>query len=77
MQVNFVPVGTLRGIIIYPQDEKTWRASGGKDADLIEILKWAHLEDLKCDNQHPTLDDKLDWDTALSPVSAGLCVGSL
>lgn len=66
-QVNFVPVGTLREIMIYPENVQTAQAKGTTDADLQRILKWAHLEGFKCDGVHPSLDDELEWDTSLSP----------
>ena len=66
-QVNFVPVGTLREIIIYPEEVSTMKAKGRTDDDLLDILKWSHLEGFKCDGVHPALDDELEWNTALSP----------
>merc|ERR1719409_144834 len=68
-QVNFVPVGTLREIIIYPKTEAQFREEGGANADaqLREILEWSHLGGFKCDGVHPSLDDALEWETALSP----------
>ena len=66
-QVNFVPVGSLREIIIYPDDVSQMKRKGKTDDDLREILKWAHLDGFKCDGVHPSLDDVLEWNTALSP----------
>lgn len=66
-QVNFVPIGTLREIIIYPQSVESWKEGGGHDSDLQEVMEWAHLTGFKCDNVHPSLDTQLEWDTALSP----------
>ena len=68
-QVNFVPVGSLRELIIYPSTVEQWRSRGGRDEHLLEVLGWAHLDsdNFKCDNVYPSLDDVLEWDTALSP----------
>lgn len=66
-QVNFVPVGTLREIIIYPKTVEQFREGGGTDASLREILEWSHLGGFKCDGVHPSLDDVFEWETALSP----------
>lgn len=66
-QVNFVPVGSLREVIIYPKSVEEYVASGGNDEDLHQILKWAHLTGFQCDGVHPSLDDVLEWNTALSP----------
>lgn len=66
-QVNFVPVGTLREIITYPEQPETLKKKGTTDEQLRTILKWAHLEGFKCDGVHPSLDDSLEWNTALSP----------
>eukprot|EP00462_Mataza_sp_D1_P021847 CAMPEP_0175139568 /NCGR_PEP_ID=MMETSP0087-20121206/10977_1 /TAXON_ID=136419 /ORGANISM="Unknown Unknown, Strain D1" /LENGTH=622 /DNA_ID=CAMNT_0016422597 /DNA_START=135 /DNA_END=2003 /DNA_ORIENTATION=- len=66
-QVNFVPVGSLRDIIIYPEEVNTMHAKGMSDDDLRRVLKWAHLEGFKCDGVYPSLDDTLEWNTALSP----------
>lgn len=63
-QVNFVPVGSLRQVLTYPHSVPK---SQELDDKLREIMKWAHLEDLKCDGVKPSLDDTLEWDTALSP----------
>eukprot|EP00299_Pterocystis_sp_00344_P020335 c9976_g1_i2.p1 GENE.c9976_g1_i2~~c9976_g1_i2.p1 ORF type:complete len:660 (+),score=168.90 c9976_g1_i2:49-1980(+) len=66
-QVNFVPLGTLRDLVIYPYTVDQIRGEGRTDEDVLLCLKWAHLEDLQCDNLRPTLDDEMDWGTALSP----------
>jgi len=66
-QVNFVPVGSLREIMIYPMSVAEYTNKGGKDEDLHTILKWAHLSGFMCDGVHPSLDDTLEWNTALSP----------
>ncbi|CAE8585635.1 unnamed protein product [Polarella glacialis] len=41
-QVNFVPVGTLRDLVIYPQSEAEMLASGRTDEDVRACLRWAH-----------------------------------
>ncbi len=66
-QVNFVPVGSLREIIVYPQSVEEFIAAGGTDTDLLQILEWSHLQGFKCDNVIVSLDDVLEWETALSP----------
>eukprot|EP00298_Acanthocystis_sp_HF-20_P007780 c17281_g1_i1.p1 GENE.c17281_g1_i1~~c17281_g1_i1.p1 ORF type:complete len:653 (-),score=234.15 c17281_g1_i1:103-2061(-) len=66
-QVNFVPIGTLRDLVIYPQTLEQMRASGRNDENVLQALRWSHLEDLQCENIKPTLNDQLDWGTALSP----------
>ena len=66
-QVNFVPVGSLREVLIYPTTVHDWETSGGTDAELLEVMTLAHLDGFKCNNVHPTLDETQDWDTALSP----------
>jgi len=79
-QVNFVPVGTLRDVVIYPHRKQEMEASGRTDADIFECLRWAHispevLEDDRADLQftehgkvvRPQLDDARDWQKDLSP----------
>lgn len=66
-QVNFVPVGSLREVMTYPQSTAEAAAAGCTDEKLQEILEWAHLKGFKCDGVHPALDDVLEWTTALSP----------
>jgi len=66
-QVNFVPIGSLRDIIIYPDQLTDFKNKGKTDQDLTKILKWSHLENLECNGIIPTLDTILDWETALSP----------
>jgi len=74
-QVNFVPIGSLREVIIYPKKVAEWEAECDqanmtkeeRDATLHEVLEWANLKGFKCANKHPELDDILEWDTALSP----------
>jgi len=63
-QVNFVPVGTLKEVMIYPETVENMK---GTDEELKTILKWAHLEGFKCDGVHPDFNDTLEWNTALSP----------
>jgi len=66
-QINFVPTGTLRSIIIYPQSVEDMRIRNRTDGDLKQVLQWAHLEDLEVNGNKPTFDTKLDWGVALSP----------
>jgi len=66
-QVNFVPIGSLREVMIYPKTVDEWRRDGGTDEHLQQVLEWSHLAGFKCDNVHPSLDTTLEWDTALSP----------
>jgi hypothetical protein len=41
-QVNFVPVGSLRDLVTYPHSAAEMRARGRTDADVREVLRWAH-----------------------------------
>ena len=41
-QVNFVPVGSLRDLVTYPHSAAEMRARGRTDADVREVLLWAH-----------------------------------
>jgi len=79
-QVNFVPVGTLRDVVIYPQSKKEMDAEGRTDEEILSCLRWAHvspevLEDDRADLQftengvvvRPQLDDIRDWQKDLSP----------
>jgi len=66
-QVNFVPIGSLRDIIIYPDQPSDFKRKGKTDKDLLKIMKWSHLQNLECNGIIPTLDTVLDWDVALSP----------
>jgi len=66
-QVNFVPVGTLRELVIYPHSAEQMKDAGKNDDHVLRCLRWCHLEDLTCDNVRPTLDTTLEWSTALSP----------
>lgn len=66
-QDNFVPIGSLRDIIIYPSKAKDMKAAGKKDEDLWTCLQWANLSDLKINGLKPTMDTVTDWDLDLSP----------
>jgi len=79
-QVNFVPLGTLRDLVTYPQSRTEILASGRTDADVFECLEWAHVSpvitaDGRADLQftedgrivRPGLDDVRDWQKDLSP----------
>ena len=67
--MNFVPVGSLREVLIYPTTVHDWETSGGTDAELLEVMTLAHLDGFKCNNVHPTLDETQDWDAALKRFS--------
>jgi len=66
-QANFVPIGTLREIIIYPHLVEDMRNAEKTDADLWEVLSWSYLADLVINDAKPTMDTVLDWDIHLSP----------
>lgn len=81
-QVNFVPLGTLRDLVTYPQvGEEAMRASGRSDEDVRRCLVWAHVSpevgpdgraDLEFADGHgrivrPRLEDVRDWQKDLSP----------
>jgi ABC-type uncharacterized transport system fused permease/ATPase subunit len=66
-QVNFVPVGSMRDIIIYPETVEDMAAKGKTDKDLQRCIMWAHLTDLSVKDIRPTLDTELDWEVDLSP----------
>jgi len=66
-QDNFVPLGSLREIIIYPTQTKDMKAAGKTDEDLWQVLHMANLADLKLNGIKPTMDTLADWDLALSP----------
>mmetsp|Transcript_67432 Transcript_67432/g.140900 ORF Transcript_67432/g.140900 Transcript_67432/m.140900 type:complete len:735 (-) Transcript_67432:260-2464(-) len=79
-QVNFVPVGTLRDLVIYPDSVEMMEAEGRTDGDIFDCLEWAHvspkaLADGRADLQfteegkvvRPQLDDIRDWQKDLSP----------
>eukprot|EP00401_Gymnodinium_catenatum_P073223 CAMPEP_0117510696 /NCGR_PEP_ID=MMETSP0784-20121206/28122_1 /TAXON_ID=39447 /ORGANISM="" /LENGTH=586 /DNA_ID=CAMNT_0005306339 /DNA_START=390 /DNA_END=2150 /DNA_ORIENTATION=- len=79
-QVNFVPHGTLRDLVLYPQSEAAMKSSGRSDDDVRRCLKWAHVSpevmtDGRADLEfiengnvvRPTLDDVCDWQIKLSP----------
>lgn len=79
-QVNFVPHGTLRDLVIYPQSVQEMRSTGRTDVDIHRCLHWAHISpELNFDDQadlqftekgevvRPGLDDVRDWQKDLSP----------
>jgi ATP-binding cassette subfamily D (ALD) long-chain fatty acid import protein len=79
-QVNFVPIGTLRDLVIYPHSAEEAKANGRTDADVLEVLKWARvspevIEDGRAELQftiegeviRPKVDDFRDWQKDLSP----------
>jgi ABC-type uncharacterized transport system fused permease/ATPase subunit len=81
-QVNFVPEGTLRDLVIYPLSREEMEKDGLTDEEVFRCLKWAHVsprvlrpgED-RADLQfqfgeeviRPALDDVRDWQKDLSP----------
>ena len=60
-QVNFVPIGSLRDIIIYPHSVEQMRERGKTDEDLLQLLKYTRLLDLELNDVKPTLDTVWDW----------------
>mmetsp|Transcript_13975 Transcript_13975/g.18291 ORF Transcript_13975/g.18291 Transcript_13975/m.18291 type:complete len:683 (+) Transcript_13975:199-2247(+) len=79
-QTNFVPVGTLREVLVYP---RVLKQSKELDDHLWKILEWSHMLEDSLDPQSAdgkskrlavrglkrgaTMDDQLDWNRALSP----------
>jgi len=80
-QVNFVPLGSLRDLVIYPQTVEQMKRSGMTDEDVFECLRWAHCSpevlgdkdkahlEFKIEGKvvRPKLDDVRDWSKDLSP----------
>ena len=78
-QVNFVPVGTLRDLVTYPQSATDMRGDGRTDDEVLQCLRWAQCSpepvDGRADLQfvvdgqvvRPALDDVRDWGKDLSP----------
>jgi len=66
-QANFVPIGSLREIIIYPHLISDMREANKTDEDLWEVLRWSYLADIVINDMKPTMDTVLDWDIHLSP----------
>ena len=79
-QVNFVPCGSLRDLVIYPQSHTEMLASGRTDEDVLTCLRWAHVSptvihdgraQLEFNDQgyvvRPGLNDVRDWQKDLSP----------
>ncbi|CAE7742210.1 Abcd3 [Symbiodinium pilosum] len=79
-QVNFVPCGSLRDLVIYPQSRDEMLAAGYSDDDVRTCLRWAHVSPTVIhdgraqlefnDGGHivrPSLDDVRDWQKDLSP----------
>jgi len=65
-QANFVPIGSLREILIYPHQEEDMVNEGRTDDDLWEVLRWTKTE-LKIGDTIPNMDTVLDWQNILSP----------
>merc|ERR1712195_326809 len=42
-QVNFVPLGTMRDLVIYPLTHEQMLAQGSTDEDIMQVLEWAHV----------------------------------
>eukprot|EP00931_Biecheleriopsis_adriatica_P055638 TRINITY_DN32940_c0_g1_i1.p1 TRINITY_DN32940_c0_g1~~TRINITY_DN32940_c0_g1_i1.p1 ORF type:complete len:708 (+),score=115.62 TRINITY_DN32940_c0_g1_i1:77-2125(+) len=79
-QVNFVPLGTLRDLVTYPQSHSEILAAGRTDEDVRTCLRWAHvsptiIQDGRAQLEftdagvvvRPSLDDVRDWHKDLSP----------
>jgi len=66
-QDNFVPIGSLREIIIYPLQVKDMKGAGKTDEDLWQVLQLANLADLKLNGVKPSMDTVTDWEVNLSP----------
>eukprot|EP01128_Nolandella_sp_AFSM9_P005641 TRINITY_DN2764_c0_g1_i2.p1 TRINITY_DN2764_c0_g1~~TRINITY_DN2764_c0_g1_i2.p1 ORF type:complete len:662 (-),score=176.39 TRINITY_DN2764_c0_g1_i2:144-2129(-) len=66
-QANFVPIGSLREIVIYPHTLADMKEEARTDDDILEALRFAHLENLKVNGVRPSPDTVLDWQVDLSP----------
>lgn len=66
-QVNFVPAGTMRDLIIYPDTVTEMKQKNRTDADLRQVLEWADLGGLEFNGKAPSLDDVREWSVDLSP----------
>lgn len=79
-QVNFVPIGSLRDLVIYPLSRSEMREAGHSDEDVCQCLRWAHvsptvIQDGRAQLEftengmvvRPQLDDTRDWQKDLSP----------
>jgi len=66
-QANFVPIGSLREIVIYPHQNEDMKREGKTDEDIQRALEWSHLRKLKVNGVMPSLDTVLDWQVDLSP----------
>lgn len=79
-QVNFVPVGSLLELVIYPHSVGDMAAHGKNKDNVRKVLEWAHVSpevivDGRADLQftvegevvRPKLNDVRDWTKDLSP----------
>eukprot|EP00931_Biecheleriopsis_adriatica_P006096 TRINITY_DN107552_c0_g1_i1.p1 TRINITY_DN107552_c0_g1~~TRINITY_DN107552_c0_g1_i1.p1 ORF type:complete len:675 (-),score=112.12 TRINITY_DN107552_c0_g1_i1:200-2224(-) len=79
-QTNFVPVGTLRDLVTYPESRKEMMSRGRSDEDVLRCLMWAHVSPAVVSSGHaqlelslkgspvrPVLDDVYDWRMHLTP----------
>eukprot|EP00930_Biecheleria_cincta_P097980 TRINITY_DN89663_c0_g1_i1.p1 TRINITY_DN89663_c0_g1~~TRINITY_DN89663_c0_g1_i1.p1 ORF type:complete len:701 (-),score=92.94 TRINITY_DN89663_c0_g1_i1:43-2112(-) len=79
-QVNFVPIGSLRDLVIYPMSRSDMREAGRTDEDVCQCLRWAHvsptvIQDGRAQLEftengmvvRPHLNDTRDWQKDLSP----------
>jgi len=65
-QANFVPIGTLREILIYPQSVSDMLEEEKTDDHLWEVLRWTQT-DLRVGDMIPDMDTVMDWQAVLSP----------
>ncbi|CAK0881815.1 unnamed protein product, partial [Prorocentrum cordatum] len=80
-QASFVPVGTLRDVVIYPQSSSEMLSQGRTDREVHACLRWAFVSpqvirdgraQLEFSEKHgrvvrPELGDVMDWRKELSP----------
>jgi len=64
-QANFVPIGSLREILIYPQSVSDMLEEGKTDDHLWEVLRWTQT-DLRVGDTTPDMDTVMDWQAVLS-----------
>jgi len=65
-QANFVPIGSLRDILIYPKVKSDLEDVEQTDEELREVLRWSQVE-MKVGETTLDFDTVMDWAAVLSP----------